>query len=385
MSRTLTRLGFTAIAIVAGALPALAQGTQTASLIGDVVDKSGNPIAGAEIRLTSDRLQGVRLVIADAKGRFIARLLPPGEYKIQIVKSGFTTISKNERLGLEQNLNAHFTMATEGGAVVEVIGSSMQQDKAEFKSSTNFTKEKIDALPVDRNPLNVAMMAPGVVENINSDRGGAQIHGSQGTGNLWLLDGQNYADNIYNGPRAKFVTDAIDEVQVITGAIPAEFGDVEGGVVNTITKSGGDHFTAQLRDDLTNQNWNAVKHGQSASSLVDAVGQERVFQIGGPIIKSKLWFYASYFSNNKSNALTLPGDQVDAIGAPANAPYSENIKDIRRQFKRPGPSTRTTPWCSPTTITVKSTATSTTGARAMATSIPGISPRTSGDCSCAPC
>ena len=47
---------------------------------------------------------------------------------------------------------------------------------------------------MDRNPLNVALMAPGVVENLNQDRGGMQIRGSQGTGNLWLLDGQNYAD-----------------------------------------------------------------------------------------------------------------------------------------------------------------------------------------------
>lgn len=332
MRQTLLSFGRMAALLAAGQIQGLAQGTQTASLVGQVVDPAGAPAAGVDVRLTSPSLQGVRTVVTDAGGRFAARLLPPGLYRISLSKVGFTTITREERLGLEQNLNIRFTLSKEAGTTVEVVASSIQQDKTEFKTSTNFSKESIDALPVDRNPLNVALMAPGVVENLNQDRGGMQIRGSQGTGNLWLLDGQNYADNVYNGPRAKFVTDAIEETQVITGAIPAEFGDVEGGVVNTITKSGGDDFTAQLRWDLSSDRWKAARHGENGTAFSDRINQEKMFQVGGPVVKSKLWFYTSYFSKAQDNAQSLPTDQA-AVGAPFGAPYTENIKDIRRQLK----------------------------------------------------
>ncbi len=327
-----SRLGITAFALVAGQPALLAQGTQTASLVGLVVDPAEAPLAGVEVRLSSPSLQGVRTVVTDARGRFTARLLPPGLYRISLSRAGLTSINREERLSLEQNFSTRFVMSKEAAAVVEVVASTNQLDKTEFKTSSSFTKETIDALPVDRNPLNVALMAPGVVENVNQDRGGMQIRGSQGTGNLWLLDGQNYADNVYNGPRAKFVTDAIEETQVITGAIPAEFGDVEGGVVNTITKSGGDDFTAQLRWDLSSDRWKAARHGENASAFSDVINQERMFQVGGPIVKSKLWFYTSYFSTARTNAQALPSDQA-AIGAPVGAPYQEDIKDIRRQLR----------------------------------------------------
>ena len=325
-------LGRLAAILTASALGVLAQGTQTASLVGQVVDPAGLPIEGAEVRLTSPALQGTRVALTDAKGRFAARLLPPGVYHIALSRAGFTTLVREERLSLEQSLGTRFSMAKEATATVEVVSSSVQQDKAEFKSATTFSKDVIDALPVDRNPLNVALMAPGVVENLNQDRGGMQIRGSQGTGNLWLLDGQNYADNVYNGPRAKFVTDAIEETQVITGAIPAEFGDVEGGVVNTITKSGGDEFTAQLRYDLSSDRWKAARHGEDARAFSDRINQERMVQVGGPILKSKLWFYTSYFGLARDNAQSLPTDQA-ALGAPFGEPYTEHIKDIRRQLK----------------------------------------------------
>lgn len=182
MRQTLLSFGRVAALLAAGPIQGLAQGTQTASLVGQVVDSAEAPMAGVEVRLSSPSLQGVRVVVTDAGGRFAARLLPPGLYRISLAKAGFTTITREERLGLEQNLNSRFTLSKEAGTTVEVVASSVQQDKTEFKTSSNFSKEAIDALPVDRNPLNVALMAPGVVENLNQDRGGMQIRGSQGTG-----------------------------------------------------------------------------------------------------------------------------------------------------------------------------------------------------------
>ena len=80
-----------------------------------------------------------------------------------------------------------------------------------------------------------------------------------------LVDGQNVMDNVYSGQRVKIIFDAVEETQVLVGAIPAEYGYIEGGVVNTISKTGGNEFSGSIRYDLSNPNWNAVAPTQRAS------------------------------------------------------------------------------------------------------------------------
>ncbi|HJV22810.1 MAG TPA: TonB-dependent receptor [Holophagaceae bacterium] len=339
MHRRIAGLG-RLLPILALGLPALAQGTQSANINGEVVDKAGNPIAGVRIILSSPALQGTREYRTDASGRFGARLLPPGEYKIVVSKEGLETRTLNQRVGLEQTFSPRIMLSATAGTVVEVVAANIAADKAEFKQAVNYTKETIDTLPVSRsNLLSITYLAPGVVENASSDRGGVSIRGSMGTGNLFLVDGQNVQDNLYQGQRIPIIFDSVEETQVLTGALPAEYGDVEGGVVNSITKSGGDDFTASLRFDMANQNWNAVNPAQDRAGIPNKIQTERSIQVDGPIIKSKLWFHLAHFYADPSTPMIGGAGNLAYPNGPANDPrpngfpYFRKEDDTRREIK----------------------------------------------------
>lgn len=338
MARSIAGFG-RLLPLLALGVPVLAQGTQTASITGEVVDKSGAPVAGARVRLSSPALQGTREFITDASGRFAARLLPPGEYKIVVSKEGLESRTLTQRVGLEQTFSPKITLSATAGAVVEVVSSNVAVDKTETKSAQNYTKEQIDNLPVGRaNLLNIVYLSPGVVENASESRGGVSIRGSMGSGNLFLVDGQNVNDNLYQGQRVDIIFDSIAETQVLTGALPAEYGDVEGGVVNSVSKSGGDEFTASVRWDLKNPAWNAVKPKDDRASYGNNVGNQRSFQLDGPILKSKLWFHFGYFDDHPNDvkplgASTFFDEGTSTYYNPAAKSYQAKTDDYRREFK----------------------------------------------------
>lgn len=323
--------GSIALVLSAGALPALAQGTLTANMTLTVVDTSGAPVLGATVFMTSPSLQGQRRVVTDQAGKAIVRLLPPGQYTVVVSKAGLNSVTLSERIGLEQTFSPRVVMASLAAQTVEVIATSTAADKTETKTATNYTKTEVDALPISRNSaLDIAILSPGVAKSANADKGLIEIRGASGTGNLVMVDGQNVADNVYNGQRIGTIFDAVEETQVLQGAIPAEYGYVEGGVINQVTKVGGNTFTGEVRYDLSNPRWNAMKPLQSRTSVPDALLKSRTVSVGGPIIKDKLWFFTSYFDTHPSAPRSLYGAELVGI---ASLDYTEVRNDYRRMFK----------------------------------------------------
>ena len=173
----------------------VAQGTQTASMTGQIVDKGGVPVSGVTVRLSSPSMQGMRTLVTNEKGQFFGRLLPPGAYAIEVYKSGYQTIKLNQQLGIDQNFQPRIVISQVQSAVVEVIAAPPAVDKTDVKTSTNFNLDTIDKLPTaNRNMETVALLTPGVVTGVG-DR--VQIRGAMTSGNVYLVDGQNVQDNVY--------------------------------------------------------------------------------------------------------------------------------------------------------------------------------------------
>lgn len=347
MNRFVSRLGLTTLALVAGAVPMMAQGTQTANITGTVVDGSGAPMAGASVRLTSPSMQGVRNFTTDVDGKFIARLLPPGAYTIAVVKEGMDTRKVYQQLGIDQTFTPRITMAKAGGAIVEVIATNPAVDKTDVKTASNYRNDDIDKLPNGRGMAAVALLTPGVTTGVGNR---VQIRGAQTSGNLYLVDGQNVADNAYNTLGVQMIDDSVEETQIITGAMSAEYGDVDGGVLNSITRSGSNEFSGSLRWELNNPIWNAVTPLQNRdTSMKNVLGEEKTLFLSGPILKDKLWFAASFFQTETNTSEAITAELRDAFGLwrnptpPAvenlngpgglNAGYVASSKRIRRQFK----------------------------------------------------
>jgi outer membrane receptor protein involved in Fe transport len=331
MTRIFTRLGFTAAALVAGSgIVAHAQGTQSASITGKVVNTSGAGLSGVKVTISSPALQQQRTVVTGKDGSFRAPLLPPGDYRLVFVKEGLQTMTLNQHMGLGQDFSPSMVMSETPQVTVVVTASEVTADKADFKVSTNYTKEVVDALPINRNSaLDLAYLTPGVQPNINQDKGAVTIRGAQGTGNLTLVDGQNVADNLYNGQRIKISFDSVEETQILTGAIPAEYGNIEGGVINQITKIGGNDFSGTLRWDVHNNGWNAVRPMQVRSAFGNQELDERSFSLGGPIVKDHLWFYASYYDTHPTMNYDFSGD----VNPPAIVNFSTPEQDYRHEIK----------------------------------------------------
>ncbi len=355
MHRRIENFGRIAALIVVGSVTLAAQGTQTSSVSGSLVDQNGAAVVGATVNLTSASLQGPRVLQTDEKGRFITRLLPPGQYTITISKTGFQTIKTSERIGIDQTYQPRFTMAKTAAAVVEVVATAAAVDRTDVKTASNYSLDAVDALPNTRTMEGVALLTPGVTTGVG---GRVQIRGAMTSGNLYLLDGQNISDNSYNNRGVRLIDDSIEEVQVITGAISAEYGSVDGGVLNAITRSGGNEFTGQLRWELSDQSWNAYNPGEVRGSFANTMNEEKTVSLSGFIIKDKLWFSGSFFTtdqtgsgnitydlgNRNSTTLTDPNQPYNAQTNPyrtisnngpngLNAPYITGRKEIRRQIK----------------------------------------------------
>jgi len=337
------RLGRITALIALGGAALYSQGTQTANITGSVVDPSGAPIAGVVVRLTSPALQGVRTYTTDVSGKFIARLLPPGTYTIQYTKDGLETRKITEPLGIDQTFSPKMTLTKVGGAVVEVIAAAPAVDKTDIKTATNYRADNVDMLPNARTMEGVALLTPGVTAGVN---GRVQIRGAMTSGNLYLLDGQNIADNAYNNRGVALIDDSIEETQVVTGAMSAEYGDVDGGVINSITRSGSNEFSGSLRWELSDAAWNATAPMTTAAgraAINNVMNETKTLFVSGPILKDKLWFAGSYFKTDNATAgnisagATLPptADSGPTPNAPqgANAGYTATTSEIRRQGK----------------------------------------------------
>lgn len=339
MNRILSRMGRTALMLTAGTA-VFAQGTQTASASIEVVEASGAAIAGATVRLVSPSMQGPRAGATDAGGRFVARLLPPGSYQIEVSKDGYQTVKFSQQLGIDQNFTPKFTLVKTGGAVVEVFATTPAVDKTDVKSATNFRSEVVDRLPNGRSMESVAFLTPGVTTGVGNR---VQVRGAMTSGNLYLVDGQNVTDNVYGNRGTRLIDDAIEETQVLTGGVSAEYGNFDGGVLNVITKSGSNEFAGQLRYELSNPAWNAKrptgykivagKLAGNTSELPDnLLNDTPTLSIGGPILKDKLWFFFSYYKREENRSEFIRGNAVASpIGASAGYTYS--IKEFRRALK----------------------------------------------------
>lgn len=318
-------LGRMAALLAIGGVCLFAQGTQTASVTGTVVDPEDVPVSGARVSLTSPALQGARILSTDAKGRFAARLLPPGDYLLEIVKEGFQTILLNQRLGLDQNFQPRLRMT--GTAVAVVSAAPPAVDKTDVKTASNYRMDRIDLLPMDRDTKSIALLTPSVVKGVGGE---LQVRGAMTSSNRFLVDGQNVEDSAYGTLGVSLVEDAIEETEVLTGAISAEYGDVDGGVINAITRSGSNTFSGQIRWNFANPAWNAATPMIDRNSVENRTGVDTTFSLGGYLIKDRLWFFTSCF---KEEARELRTISADATGEDAGAGYTYAKDELRRQLK----------------------------------------------------
>jgi len=326
---------FTALIALGWGTVLVAQtGSGTLSVI--VKDSSGRPLPGVRILLRSEKLIGERSGATDTQGIFRAPLLPPGNYTGVVSLEGYKTgsLSAVVPLGGATTVDAVLRKIEAAEAVVTVLGSQGKVEKTEVSVTENYTQEDILKLPVGRTLQGITQLAPGVTTGASTR---IVMGGSASYENKFLVNGADVNDNYFGTDVGLFIEDAIDETQVLTNSVSAEYGRFTGGVINALTKRGGNTFEGSLRVSATNQNWNAVlpsiprntalgiTGADVRASIVDKINKTYVVTVGGPIIKDKLWFFLAGRSTKTENSLSLPGSGVQYVNAVDETRYEGNI------------------------------------------------------------
>ena len=237
-----------------------AQGTQSGVLGGTVTDDAGGPMPGVTVTVTSPALLTPRTVFTGANGDYAVRGLPPGAYKVSFALDGMVTVEQQVPIEVGRTARADSKMELAEFEDQIVVTGQSTTPLDDVQGSTNLTAELIDLLAIDRNPDAVAELAPGV--NDRSVLNQLSISGGIGYDNLIMVDGVEVTFGIFgnsSGPFpsevGNFIEEAIQDTQVITSGVSAEYGRFSGGVINTVTKRGGNDFRGSLRVDLSNPSW----------------------------------------------------------------------------------------------------------------------------------
>ena len=251
------RLGLLALATMtaaSGARSAAAQGLQTGVVTGTVRSSDGLSLPGATVTVTSPALQGTRSALTDLNGNYVIRGLPPGNYTATIEMAGMATRTEKVVVALGSTTPLDATMALAGVSESVQVAAESSPVVSNTVTGANYRKSDIDTLPVGRTPQFVAELAPNLTDN-TPNTGQLQIAGGFAFDNVFLMDGVDINDNIFASPHNLFIEDAIDETQVLTAGISAEYGRFSGGVVNIVTKRGGNQFSGSYRATLSNPSW----------------------------------------------------------------------------------------------------------------------------------
>jgi hypothetical protein len=265
------------------------QAQTTGRVTGTVVDEEGNPISGARVVFISSALQGERVLTTSDSGKFLAAILPVGPYSVEISAPGMQPVSFSFRLGVGETVPLNVTLK-KGEAIVEEITVYSTATALETTSlGENFDYGKqVEELPVQNRLIErVAELAPNITFGPTPNT--IAISGAPSFDTTVLLDGAEISDPYFGSSPTLYLEDAIEEVQVLTSGISARYGRFQGGVVNAISKTGGNTYTGMLRAELDNETWNSqTPFGEDQEDNLNEFYQ---LTVGGFILKDHLWWF----------------------------------------------------------------------------------------------
>jgi hypothetical protein len=305
-------------------LTLLAQSSTTGVLTGTVTS-GGSPLPGVTVTISSPALQGTRTTVTGDAGGYYIPALPPGNYDIVFDLAGMQRTRKRATVSVSESSRADVAMSVATVSETLTVTAAPPNALAETAVASNYTMQQINELPVGRTIDDVTRLAPGVTEAGPNNQ--ITISGANSYDNLFLVDGVVVNENLRGQPNPLYIEDAVQETTVQSGSISAEYGRFTGGVVSTITKSGGNDFSGSFRDSLTNPKWTSRTAYAAQTDPIDQINKSYEGTLGGRIIRDRLWFFGAgrYNKADTSRQTTI-----------TNIPYVFTSNDKRYEAKLTG-------------------------------------------------
>jgi outer membrane receptor protein involved in Fe transport len=275
---------------------AFAQGNTTGTISGRVTDQQGGVLAGATVTATATTLQGARTAVTSEHGDYILAFLPPGEYVVSFERQGFAPTSEVVQVASTQTVALDITLQIEGFAtMVTVTGSAPKAATREPSASTTIKQDTVEQLPLNRGLDATAALAPGVLRSGITSRatglGVVSMSGAPSFENLFLMNGVVLNENLRGQAIPLYIEDAIEETTVVTSGVSAEYGRFTGGMVNAVTKSGGNEFAGTFRTTFENDDWRSTTPYNETKA--DQLIPTYEYTFGGPVLKDRIWFFTA--------------------------------------------------------------------------------------------
>ena len=352
-------LRLSAVLVVAMVLSGLGIWAQTTSgaIQGRVTDVTGQPVIGAVVHVTGPSVQGFLGTATDTSGNYNIPFVPAGRgYEVKVSADGYgTVVRKGIDVPLGTTVQLPFTMSSGQTQVVVTTAAPIINMKSTSSGAT-LSSGMIESIPLARDSNQIAFLAPSAVSSGSSTPGNASLSGSTGAENQYMINGMNVTNtdlgissngSMGNGPNPNATMlnfDFIQDLQVLTGGLPPEYGGAMGGVVNAITRSGGNEYhgslyayywNASTSAKGTTYNYNQNLTGNAGFTQYDVGGD-----LGGYFIKDKLWFYLGYDYNRFKDYTSLPVTSGDSFlslnGQPAQSVFSgtqiTDVNQINQQY-----------------------------------------------------
>ncbi|MCC6809874.1 MAG: TonB-dependent receptor [Deltaproteobacteria bacterium] len=309
--------------------------TTSAVIFGDVIDvANGNKaVPDAIIVVTSPSLQGEQTAISDENGSYRIDQLPPGDYEVKASAPGFKEFAlPGVKLLVGREIKVRISMIPELIQGEEIVVSRITSsiDQGSTTTGLTVTKDYMERVTTKRSMEAITEATPGA----QIDEYGISFAGSTSPENNFVVDGLNVTNTQYGVNGVNLPIEFFDQIAVSVGGYMPEFGNATGGVVNAITKLGGNEFHGSVFNYTTPLRLQAIEITRAAETISRTGGldirQQIGFELGGPIVKDRLWFHVG-FAPTWSNFSTTKRfrRQVDRTGGADGGP--DGIPDRNAQ------------------------------------------------------
>ena len=305
-----------------GSIPSHAQVT-TATVYGVVQDPTGAVLPGATVVATNQGTNLSRESVTDERGEFAILALPAGAYTLKIELPGFKTyLNQGLQLGAGQTVRQTFSLAIgQLSENITVAESAPLVETASAAQQESIGRQEVTELPLARrNLLGLMTLTPGATENSTGIAGGGNIrlNGVAEGGTAITVDGTDAVSNsetrgtgTYGGQNQISVMsiEAVAEVQVIKGILPAEYGGAAGGQVNMLSRSGTNTFHGSAFENYQSQAFSARDPFLPGSAVKPKIRFNQFGgSIGGPIVRNRVMFFTAYEGYREAAGMSLQGN-----------------------------------------------------------------------------
>lgn len=293
-------VGGAVLATLATSGTASAQAMVQGVLVGTVRNQAGAAIPGASVVVTSKDQGLSRTLVADQSGQFRALALPSGSYTVAVTAAGFQPLSADAFVALGGASSYTFTLQSDDTAVEAIVVTGASRAVSAFDSTTTGlavdVSETARLIPVVRSAASIALLVPGVTQSDSAFGNIPTIGGSSAGENTYVVNGLNITKFREFTGSSTVPFEFYKTLEVKTGGYSSEFGRGTGGVLNAVTKSGGNEWefeiTSYVEPDVL---FSKAKNTYLSNNDKDyRQNSDVILQAGGPIIKDRLFIYGLY-------------------------------------------------------------------------------------------